>query len=407
MEEIVNNRTVEDHLSILKNELSDELANILNYWMKYTPDEVYGGFVGRIDENNVMVANAPKGSVLNSRILWSFSSAYNLTKNADYLLYAERAYQYIIDHIIDKKFGGVYWSVDYEGNPLDTKKQVYASAFTIYGLSEYHIASGNEDVKAQAIDLYNLLVKNSFDTKNTGYLEAFTRDWQPIDDLRLSAKDANEKKTMNTHLHVLEAYTNLYRIWQDDQLKAQIELLIHNFLDHFIDLQTHHCLLFFDEGWNSKSGLISYGHDIEATWLLQEAAEVINNIFLLEKIKTVNITITDATITGLDDDGGLWYEYEPADHHLSKQKHWWVQAEAIVGFYNTWQITGNTKYLAIVEKNWQYIKAKILDKQNGEWLWGIDKNGEPMKGEDKAGLWKCPYHNSRACMEIIKRTSKL
>ena len=403
---MVHNRPIEDRLKVLKNEFSDELNNIFNYWINNTTDGVYGGFVGRIDENNEVVANAPKGSVLNARILWSFSAAYNLTQNPDYLRYAERAYQYIIDHIIDKEFGGVYWSVDYEGKPLDTKKQVYANAFTIYGLSEYYLSSGNEDAKTLTIELYNLLVKNSFDTKNTGYLEAFTRDWQPLNDLRLSAKDANEKKTMNTHLHVLEAYTTLYRIWQPEELKLQIETLIHNFLDHFIDPKTHHCLLFFDEDWNNKSGLISYGHDIETTWLLQEAAEVINNESLLERIKTINIPITEATIAGLDDDGGLWYEYEPADHQLIKQKHWWVQAETLVGFFNTWQITGDEKYLAIVEKNWQYIKAKILDKKNGEWLWGIDENGETMMGEDKAGIWKCPYHNSRACMEIIKRISK-
>jgi mannobiose 2-epimerase len=406
VQKMVHNRPIEDRLTVLKNELNDELNNIFNYWINNTTDEVYGGFVGRINENNQVVANAPKGSVLNARILWSFSAAYNLTQNRDYLQYAEREYQYIIDHFIDNEFGGVYWSVDYEGRLLDTKKQIYANAFTIYGLSEYCIASGNEEAKTLAIELYNLLVKNSFDTKNTGYLEAFTRDWQPINDLRLSAKDANEKKTMNTHLHVLEAYTTLYRIWQPEELKQQIEKLIHNFLDHFIDPKTHHCLLFFDEDWNNKSGLISYGHDIETTWLLQEAAEVIDNELLIEKIKAINIPITEAIMAGLDDDGGLWYEYEPANHQLIKQKHWWVQAEAMVGFYNTWQIIGDEKYLTIVENNWQYIKAKILDKKNGEWLWGVDENGETMKGEDKAGIWKCPYHNSRACMEIIKRINK-
>jgi len=396
----------EDQLLTLKNELGDELQHILSYWMKYSPDELYDGFVGRIDENNQVIANAPKGSVLNARILWSFSAGYNLTNDTDYLRYAERAYQYIIDFFIDKKFCGVYWSVDYEGKPLDTKKQVYAIAFTIYGLSEYHLASGKTEAKTLAIDLYKLLFEKSFDTKNTGYLEAFTHDWQPIDDLRLSAKDANEKKTMNTHLHVLEAYTNLYRIWQDEELKLQIETLIHNFLDHFIDPQTHHCLLFFDEDWNSRSGLVSYGHDIEATWLLQQAAEVISNELLLEKIKAINVPISEATISGLDNDGGLWYEYEFEGDHLIKQKHWWVQAEAIVGFYNTWQITGDRKYLDIVEKNWQYIKAQIIDHENGEWFWGRDEHNNIMQGEDKAGLWKCPYHNSRACMEIIKRIDR-
>jgi len=395
---------VENQLSVLKNQLSDELSRILNYWIKNTPDAAFGGFFGRIDNESRVISQSPKGSVLNARILWSFSAAYNLTKKTEYLEYADRAYQYIIHRFIDNKYGGVYWTVDHTGKPLDTKKQVYANAFTIYGLSEYYSASGNKDAKELAISLYRLLVEHSYDTEKTGYLEAFTRDWQPISDLRLSAKDANEKKTANTHLHVLEAYTNLYRIWPDEGLKLQIITLVHNFFDHFIDRDTHHLALFFDEDWNSKSALVSYGHDIEATWLLQEAAEVISNEVLVEQIKNINLKIADATVSGIDSDGGLWYEYEPADDHLTKEKHWWVQAEAMVGFYNAWQISGADKYLALAEQNWAFVQNKILDKKNGEWFWGIDEKGELMPGEDKAGLWKCPYHNSRACIEIIKRT---
>ena len=189
--------------------MSAELGNILDYWINQTIDEKNGGFFGRIDSDNAVVPDAPKGSVLNARILWSFSAAHNLKPNAQYLLTADRAYQYLIEHFIDKNFGGVYWTVDHAGNTLDAKKQVYASAFAIYALSEYYKASKNPEVLWQAVELFKLLVDKSFDSDKTGYLEAFTEDWQPIDDLRLSAKDANEKKTMNTHLHVLEAYTNL------------------------------------------------------------------------------------------------------------------------------------------------------------------------------------------------------
>jgi mannobiose 2-epimerase len=208
---------------------------------------------------------------------------------------------------------------------------------------------------------------------------------------------------MNTHLHVLEAYTTLYSIWPNEELKTQIVTLISNFLDHFINTDTSHLNLFFDEEWNSRSGLVSYGHDIEATWLLQEAAEAINDESLLKKIKSINIYIADATMSGLDTDGGLYYEYDPSDDHLIKEKHWWVQAEAMVGFYNAWQISGDIKYLDLAEKCWNFVKHKILDKTNGEWFWGINQFGEVMPGEDKAGMWKCPYHNSRACIEIIKR----
>lgn len=394
---------IEDQFKKFKSELNAELSGILNYWMKNTPDNEHGGFWGRIDAKNHVVTGSPKGSVLNARILWTFSAAYNLNKKSEYLQYAQRAYEYITKHFIDYKYGGVYWTVNYKGKPFDTKKQVYANAFTIYGLSEYYKASGNENVKTEAINLYNLLVSHSYDATKTGYMEAFTREWEPINDLRLSMKDANEKKTMNTHLHVLEAYTNLYTIWPDEGLKTQIITLIHNFLDHFINPETYHLNLFFDVDWNSRSTLVSYGHDIEATWLLQEAAEVIKDDQLLERIKKTNIHITKATISAIDKDGGLWYEYDPADNHLTREKHWWVQAEAIVGFYNTWQITGDEKYLELAEKTWAFVKNKLLDKNNGEWYWGVDDSGNVMPGEDKAGIWKCPYHNGRACIEIIKR----
>ena len=394
---------MDERLGIFKGELLEELEQILYYWGTMVPDDTQGGFYGKIDNDNNVTAGAPKGSVLNARILWSFSAAYNFSPDPLYLDMANRAYNYITQYFIDTEHGGVYWTVDFEGNPLDTKKQVYAIAFTIYALSEFYLASGNEAARQKAIDLFYLLVEKAYDPIQTGYFEAFTRDWQPIEDLRLSAKDANEKKTMNTHLHVLEGYTNLYRIWPDLALREHIQILINNFFDHFIDAETQHLSLFFDENWHPKSSLVSYGHDIEATWLLLEAAEVIGDEAMAERIRDITIAIADATTNGVDDDGGLCYEYEPAEDHLIREKHWWVQAEAMVGFYNAWQLSNNQQYLNIAIKTWAFVKDNILDKANGEWFWGIDQNGAVMQGEDKAGLWKCPYHNSRACLEIIRR----
>jgi mannobiose 2-epimerase len=398
--------TIEHKLAAYKEELTNELESILNYWMTNTLDEHHGGFYGKIDNQNNVVPNSPKGSVLNARILWSFSAAFNQNADDRYLQMAHRAYRYIIKHFIDPEFGGVYWTVDYTGNPLDDKKQVYASAFTIYALSEYYKASGIEDAKNYAADLYRVLCNKSYDQKKTGYLEAFTREWQPIEDLRLSAKDANEKKSMNTHLHVLEAYTTLYSILPEQELRVQIQILINNFLDHIIDNQTSHLVLFFDEDWNKKGDTVSYGHDIEATWLLLEAAEAIADEVLIEKVKQECISISNATKSGLDTDGGLWYEYEPKKNHLIREKHWWVQAEAMVGFYNTWQISKVEEYLDLSLRNWAFVKQHIIDKQHGEWYWGIYANGDIMETEDKAGIWKCPYHNSRACIELIKRISR-
>ncbi|MEO7216422.1 AGE family epimerase/isomerase [Mucilaginibacter sp.] len=390
-------------LKAYKAELSEELENILNYWVDNTIDEADRGFFGKIDNDNEVIPGSPKGSVLNARILWSFSAAYNQTQNALYLGVATIAYLYIIDHFIDDEHGGVYWTVDHQGKPLDTKKQVYASAFTIYALSEYYKATSDEAVLAEAKKLYYLLVDKSYDAEHTGYLEAFTREWAPLTDLRLSAKDANEKKSMNTHLHVLEAYTTLYTIWPNKGLKQQIETLLHNFIDHIIDSKTHHLVLFFDEEWSAKSDTVSYGHDIEATWLLLEAAEAIHHEKLIAKIKAICISVSEATLEGLDKDGGLWYEYEPSSDHLIKEKHWWPQAEAMVGFYNTYQLTGDEKWLKLSINSWEFVKQHILDKKNGEWFWGIYADSSVMTTEDKAGLWKCPYHNSRACLEVMRR----
>jgi mannobiose 2-epimerase len=394
-------------LARYKKEMQQELENILAYWMRYAVDEVYGGFVGKIDKDNNIDASAPKGSVLNSRILWSFSSAYNLTGKAEYLTHAERAFRYIVDHFIDKEFGGVYWTVDHKGNPLDTKKQIYALSFAVYGLSEYYLASKDEEAKKHAILLYEAVVEHSYDKVNGGYIEALTRDWQEIGDLRLSNKDANERKSMNTHLHVLEGFANLYRVWPVQDLRQRITELIHIFLDHIIHQQTAHLVLFFDDEWNSRSNALSYGHDIEAAWLIQEAAEVIEDEELVETVKQRSVKVADAAARGLDKDGGLWYEKDLDENHLVKEKHWWPQSEAMVGFFNAWQINGDEAYLEKSLHTWDFVQKHILDKEVGEWVWGVKEDYSLMEGEDKVGVWKCPYHNSRACIEIIRRISTL
>ncbi len=397
---------MKDHLQQYKHDLENELRSILAFWQKNTIDEENGGFYGKIENNNTTIAEAPKGSVLNSRILWSFSAAFNLTKNKDYLSAAERAFKYLRDFFIDNDFGGVYWTVDYKGKSLDTKKQIYALSFAIYGLSEFYLASKNEVAKEMAIELYRLIVNHSYDNVNGGYIEALTVDWKEIEDLRLSDKDANEKKSMNTHLHVLEGFANLYRIWSDEVLKQKIEELIRIFSDHIIDTKTKHLHLFFDEKWNKRSHIISYGHDLEAAWLIEEAAATIKNETLLVQVKEQSVLLADASTDGLDSDGGLWYEYDIDKHDLIKEKHWWPQAEAMIGFFNAWQITGDEKYLQHSLSSWYFTQQHILDRKNGEWFWGIHKNYCVMN-EDKVGIWKCPYHNSRACIELIRRIQKV
>lgn len=390
-------------LSVFKTELQQELQSILSYWMQHTIDGQQGGFYGRLDNDNVAYTDVPKGCVLNARILWTFSAASVMTNDWRYAQIANRAFAYIRDHFVDKEYGGVYWSVTAGGEIHDPKKQVYALAFVLYACSEYYIAMHSEPAKELAIDLYNLIQQKSFDPVHGGYFEAFSRNWQPVDDLRLSDKDANEKKSMNTHLHVLEAYTCLYRIWPNEQLKMHIKGLLAGFETHIIDHQTGHLHLFFDEQWQVRSDTVSYGHDIEASWLMLEAAEVTGDKELIARMKTVSVKMVEAVIIGVDVDGGLWYEYEAAHNRLIKEKHWWPQAEAVVGFYNAWQISGRHEFLQYAINSWAFIKEYIRDNKNGEWFWGVLEDHTVMPDQDKAGLWKCPYHNGRACMEIIRR----
>lgn len=384
-------------------DLQIELQNILHYWQHFTVDHQYGGFAGKVDNDNTADLSSDKGAVLNARILWSFSAACNDDPDTAWLEMAHRAFDYITDHFMDHEFGGVYWTVDHTGQPADTKKQVYAIAFTIYAFSEYYAASGSIKAKEYAVVLYNDLVRYSYDTINGGYFEAFSREWKDLPDLRLSEKDANEKKTMNTHLHVLEAFTNLYRIWPDAGLKSKITGLLNDFHTRITNPDSGRMTLFFDEEWNRRSAVISYGHDIEASWLILEAAEVTGEEEWISRSKELAVRMAKSCLSGLDADGSLWYENDQENHHLIKEKHWWVQAEAMVGFFNAWQLTGDEEFLNISVRNWNYVKNNLLDKDNGEWFWGRLENGELMPGEDKAGLWKCPYHNSRACLEIVKR----
>ena len=393
---------MERRKEILKNKAKTELINILDYWLKNTIDKENGGFIGEINHQNVINNNSEKGAVLNARILWSFSAAYAVEKNPEYLKTAKRAFQYIKDYFFDKEFGGIFWSVNADGKPKDTKNQIYAIAFVIYGLSEFYKIFKNEDALELAQSLFYKIELYSKDYKNKGYLEAFTRDWQEIEDLRLSEKDANEKKTMNTHLHIVEAYANLYTIWPNQKLKDAIKDILEVIAIYFIDKDSWHLKLFFDENWKEKEDVISYGHDIEAAWLLQWCAEAIEDEVLIKNYQKYAVAFADATKEGLDTDGGLWYEYEPKEQKLIAEKHWWPQAELWIGMINAWQLTQNEEFLEITEKNFEFVEKYIIDHKNGEWIWGVYADYSPIL-KDKAGFWKCPYHNSRACIELIKR----
>jgi cellobiose epimerase len=385
-------------------QLEDELqGNILSFWIKQTKDEINGGFVGEIDNQLNIAPDAEKSLVLNARILWSFASAYRIYGKTEYLAMAERAYAYLMDHFIDKEYGGLYWMVDTEGRSSQEKKQIYGQAFAIYALAEFYQATGRPEVLDEAIHIFQLVEKHGYDSIYKGYVEALSREWQITDNLSLSSKDMNEKKSMNTHLHVLEAYTGLYRVWQSEELERKLAELIETMLDHIIDEEGKHFHLFLDEAWNVKSDIISYGHDIEGSWLLVEAAEILGEEKLLQRVRAVAISMAEAVLAeGIDNDGGIWNEADP-NGLLSKEKDWWPQAEAVVGFYNAYQLTGDRKFSEAAQASWTFIDKYMVDHQLGEWYWSVDENYQPLAHAPKVSAWKCPYHNSRACFEMIAR----
>ncbi|MCL6602584.1 MAG: AGE family epimerase/isomerase [Paenibacillus sp.] len=394
------NNTSELWLSQLEQELK---GNILNFWIQHTVDVKNGGFLGEINSSMDVIPEAHKSLVLNARILWTFASAYRMYGQSEYLTMADRAFEYLQNYFTDKKYDGLFWMVNAEGQPSEDKKQVYGQAFVIYALAEYHRATQSPEALEKAIELFHILEKYSFDPLHKGYLEALSREWQMTDNLTLSSKDMNEKKSMNTHLHVLEAYTGLYKVWKSDLLQHKLSELIETMLNHIIDQDGRHFHLFLDEEWNVKSDIISYGHDIEGSWLLVEAAEVLGNQELLKRVQGIAVSMAEAVfVEGIAEDGGIWNEAHP-NGLMNKDKDWWPQAEAVVGFYNAFQLTGDTKFKEAALGTWNFIKKHIVDHEHGEWHWGVDENLQPLSNEPKVSAWKCPYHNSRACFEMIER----
>ena len=385
--------------------VGDQLfGHIMPFWCGPALDHEQGGWMGWLSNELKPDRTQPKGLIVNSRILWAFSAVHRARPEKLFQQMAGRALDFVMNRFWDAQHGGAFWRLDDTGCVLDDSKKIYGQAFYIYALAEYHQAFGGKAALERAIQLFELIERHAHDSKHGGYIEVCRRDWSEAGaEARLSDKDMNEKKSMNNHLHVLEAYTNLYRAWPEPRVAERLRELIQLFEQRILDARTQHFHHFFDEMWRVRSDTYTFGHDIEGTWLLCEAAEVLGDDALLKRVQTVALRMAEVALReGVDADGALSYEGK-SGKVIDPGRESWPQAEALVGFLNAFQISGDAKFFEAASRVWNFIENRVVDRVHGEWFWRINADGKPDLKLPKVSEWKGPYHGSRACLETLHR----
>ena len=387
----------------IKKEIKNELTKrILPFWKGLRDDE-NGGYIGLVDFDLQRHPRADKGCILNSRILWFFSEAYLLLKDESLLNEAYHAYE-MLKKMTDEDHGGVFWSVHYDGQVADSTKHTYNQAFAIYALSAFYRASGEEEALERAKGLFRVIEILCRD--EGGYLEAFTADWQPESNEKLSENGVMATRTMNTLLHVMEGYTGLYQAWPDDSVKARLYEILDIFENKIYNREKRRQEVFFDHEYHSLIDLHSFGHDIETSWLAEKTLEALNDPDLTARIRPLLLEMADHTYRAAFTDHGFANECEKGV--VNQKRIWWVQAEALMGFLNAWEKTGEKRYRDAVITQWAYIRDVLIDKRPGsEWFWYVQEDGTPGGDEAIVEPWKCPYHNGRMCMEFLRRNPGL
>lgn len=383
-------------------EIKAHLINdIIPFWKGLRDDE-FGGYYGYLDYDLKLDKKAVKGCILNSRITWFFSNAYTLLKDVSLLEEAKHGFAFLKEHCMDKDNGGIYWSMKYNGEPEDTTKHTYNQAFSIYALSSYYEASGDEEALEMAKELFHIIETRC--TDEIGYKEAFDKEFHEIENDKLSENGVIAEKTMNTLLHVFEAYTELYRVAKLPEVKERLEWIMDTFADKVYNPALHRQEVFFDRNMNSILDLHSYGHDIETAWLIDRGVEVLGEKKYEDKMSPITRDLTAQIYKVAFDGRSLANECERGV--VNKHRIWWVQAETVVGFLNGWQKNPDKpEYLDAAKAEWNFIKEYVIDKRKGsEWYWEVDPDGKPYEGRPIVEPWKCPYHNGRMCFEVIKRS---
>ena len=386
---------------MLREECKKELfGHILPFWSKLRDDE-FGGFYGQMDNDLVLDKKGGKGVILNSRILWFYSNCYLVLGDPGCLDNARHCYEFMRKYCVDPVNGGVYWLMNADGTVSDSMKHTYCQAFFIYALSSYYDASKDDSALKLALEMFETVEKNC--TDDVAYLEAMSADWKLIPNDALSENGLMADKTMNTTLHLIEAYTELYRVSSDERVFNRLKFLVELTLDKIYYEQDSRLLVFFDREMNVIGDIHSYGHDIEATWLIDRACEVMGKKELTARVRKMNEAIVRKIADIAFENGALNNERDK--DKISRIHVWWVQAEGVVGFMNAWQKYGEQRYLDISDALWENIKAEIIDKrEGGEWYSQILEDGKPDKAKPTVDPWKCPYHNGRMCLEVMKRS---
>ena len=381
-----------------RNEVRQVLEdNILFYWL--TLKDPKGGFYGEADATGEIRYDAPRGAILNARIIWAFAAAYRALGKSEYLDAALHAEDWFLRHFMDAANGGVFWGVAADGKPLEDKKQLYAQGFAIYGLSELYKATKDDRTLRAAVCLFRTVESKFHDPVHGGYGEALARDFSPLADMSLSAHDINADKTMNSHLHILEAYANLYQVWPDPQLRQAVVDLLEIVCTRIMGPDGH-LRLYFRQDWTLLPGGVSYGHDIETSWLALECASVLGDAAVVDRVRPAALLMGKAGDEGLRADGSMLYE-KLVDGTLDLSRQWWVLAESVVGNLWLWKYHGDAGGFDRALSTWNYIRDNVVDWDNGEWFWGVHPDGTPDKESPKAGFWKCPYHNTRMCLQVL------
>lgn len=393
----------ESSLPLTASACDDELHRIARWWLDYAQDNAQGGFVGEVSASNQITASASKGVVMNTRILWFFSEAAHFAGNDEYRLAADRAFEYLQAHFLDRENGGYFWSLNADGSVLDDKKQVYAQGFAIYALAAYYELTHKPQALEAAMACFELIETHCVDRQQQGYWEAYTRSWGEIDDIRLSEKDLDYPKTMNTHLHVLEAYTKLYQVHKNEAVRQALSYGIDLFDTYMIDRTHNHLRMFMDNDWVDHSPALTFGHDIECAWLLYKALQSLGDSEKTEKLLPDIIALAKTCQTqALDKYGAVIDGIDKSSGAVHAERVWWVQAEALVGFLFAWKLSGDNSLYTTAAGVWRVIQDQIIDHEGGEWFWNSKLDQGDVTRGYKAGFWKGPYHNGRAMIEAAK-----